>query len=872
MICLSILLRSFLFCFIIITDVFGQLNTEWWKYESEHFSVYFPQGLDWEANQLLTNLEMYRKPVIESQGNDPGRTIYILEEGGFISSAWYSPSESVIHQYISPSSSDFLGNFTTNQIRTTGLHEFSHASHITGSSGIAEKSVSIFGPFLQPNSFLPDWAVEGISVTTESNIFGIEGMLNSGWAEAMIAVQAKYNILPNISVLTHSPNSYYSHNDEYYIGGSFIQYLLNSYGKNTISEFITEINSYWWAPILGTTFPGFVIDRSMKKIYGADSDDLYGAWKKEMKEKYREWEWEGKRITFDGWYKKYLTVWENDIYYMKMVYSEKDVPFFRLVKFDPVLKREQTICELKHWINSPIRIVNEKIYFSTSESGKGYANTTNGSFGTMSVLYELDIKSGKQKEILTDNFRSFCVYPEGEIIYSKDMRNRFGSQLWSFNNGKSKYLCDLPIQISEMTSTGEQIFLSGRTFDQHFNIYEFNINDMSVTHITDNAWTETELSVQDEMLIYTANYNKTVCIYGYNMISGDFYQLTETGFSRRGAMMDSLLYFISLTDLGEDIFVMNPEYKQVDIPKNKTEEIIMNSFPVSKKKVDYSVYKKLFKPYLRAPYFNQVRMSPGFLFKGSDVLSHFRYSSLVNIPIDEKSVSMSTGITINKWSPFYFRGYTDYTDVFSFTSSYPLIVTSKLGKPSVTLSGNTYFGGTEFADRAFTPGIIFYYGYPIKTVLISMGLPIYFSSEEHKKSYGISFRVSSTNKNIYGYFKIDTRFQWRSQNKINFTTRGTGNVKSSYGMTFSPSYTFQLLKLRRGFWKINLFFEDINGRIFMDYVSGEQGKYIAVVGFEGFLETSISMGFLRFSPMVGLALSQNGKWNYYFQFNFPIIR
>ena len=144
-------------------------------------------------------------------------------------------------------------------------------------------------------------------------------MLNSGWADAMIATQAKYDILPNINELTHSPNTYYSHNDEYYIGGTFIHHLMNNKGEDLTNKIITEIGKYWWAPILGTTFPGFVIDRSMKKVYGKDSNDLYDAWKNQMREKFLDWKWEGERITFDGWYKKYVTVWQNNIYYMKMV-------------------------------------------------------------------------------------------------------------------------------------------------------------------------------------------------------------------------------------------------------------------------------------------------------------------------------------------------------------------------------------------------------------------------------------------------------------------------------------------------------------------------------------------------------------------------
>jgi hypothetical protein len=97
-------------------------------------------------------------------------------------------------------------------------------------------------------------------------------------------------------------------------------------------------------------------------------------------------------------------------------------------------------------------------------------------------------------------------------------------------------------------------------------------------------------------------------------------------------------------------------------------------------------------------------------------------------------------------------------------------------------------------------------------------------------------------------------------------------MNSSYGVGFSPSYTLQLLKLRKGYWKVNLFFEDIYGKIFMDYLLGEQVQYLAAVGGEVILETSLSMGYLRFSPVAGAVLSQNGKWNYYVRFNFPIIR
>ena len=195
------LIRSILFYVIIFAQGFGQLNTEWWKYESDHFLVYFPGGLDWEANQLITSLELHPNPINESQKYTKIKTTYILEEGGAKSRAWFNPAESLVHQYVSSSPSDFLGNFTTDQIRSTALHEFTHSSHINTSFGIANKAVTIFGPFLHPNIFLPDWIVEGIAISKESSTFKNEGMLNSGWADAMVATQAKYDILPNATTV-----------------------------------------------------------------------------------------------------------------------------------------------------------------------------------------------------------------------------------------------------------------------------------------------------------------------------------------------------------------------------------------------------------------------------------------------------------------------------------------------------------------------------------------------------------------------------------------------------------------------------------------------------------------------------------------------
>jgi len=853
--------------------VYSQYNTDWWKTETDQFIIYFPSKLEWEANQLLTSLENYKFSVEYSIGESPQKTVFILQDGGLKSSAWFNSSESVINQYISPFPSDYFGNFTSNHLRATGLHEFIHATHINTSSGIAEKTVKVFGPFLQPHNYSPDWIIEGIAISGEGELFKNSSMLNSGWSEAMLAAQVRYNILPYINELTHSPLSYYSHNDEYYIGGSFLEDLTNSNGLEKKKKYISEFGSYWWSPIFGNIIPKLGVDRAMKAVYGQSLEKLYEDWYRKVNEKYSDFIQVGNQITFDGWYKKYLTVWDDKIYFFKMFYSTKDIPYYRLIEFDPISKTEKVLCELKQWINAPIQIQNGKIYFSMYELNKGYDNSTNNTFGYESVLYSLDIDSGERRELITTNFCSFSVLPNDHIIYSSDLRNKFGSDLWKLVENKISFVGRINIQVSEMVSHGYKIFLSGKYLNKHFNIFELNLNNTSVRQVTNNDWTEAELRVNnDTMLLYTANYNKSIGLYGYDIDGETFYQLSLNGFSRRGAVIDSTLYFITLTERGEDIYKEDFNPKINTISENSLEDESADEISFTKDKVDNSIYSKLFVPYLRTPYFNQTTGKPGILFKGSDILTHFRYSSFLNYSSLNKSLSMTSGFGIYKWSPLVIQGYTDYENILSLSGSYPLSVTSKSGEPSVSINGNAYLGGSNFSDQTITPSISIFYDYPLKSNLIIIGTPLLHLNDKEETNIGLYLRLVTNQKNMIGYFRLDTQFQWQTNNKINFVTRGSGAISSHYGFSISPSFTFQILKLRKGLWDINFFFEDINGRVYIDYLTGDHGKYLSAIGTEAFLETSLAMGYLKFSPSAGIVYSQNDKWNYYLRLNFPLVR
>jgi len=865
-------MKSRFILFLFISQIWSQINTDWWKYESDSFIIYYPKELEWDATELISELDQNHQKVIQLLGNNPGKTTFIIEDGGFKSHAWFSPVESTIHQYVSPPSSDFFGGSTTNHLRSTAIHEFAHATHISSSTGLSKLGSNIFGSFIHPNSYAPDWIIEGISVTTNSEILPNEGMLRNGWVHAQIATQAKTNTLPDVIDLTYSPNSYFSHNDEYIIGSSFIQYLNHQFGVDKMKIFIDEMSSYWWSFALGTTFPIFAVDKALKKVYNQNLTTLYSQWKTEMVRKHSDWNWDGKQLTGDGWYKKYITAWKGKLYYMKMFYSNKDVPFYRLIEFDPILKKEFTLLELNRWITSPIRIKMNRLFFTVSDIKKGYPNVTSNSLGTRMILYSLDLNTGKQHEIVSDSFRSFCILNSKNIILSINKRNGFGSQLWKMDGDTLTFLRDLPLQISEMVANENHIFLSAKESNSHFNLYKLNLDNLDYSNITNNNWNETELNLVDDLLVFTAHYKKEIGIYGYDLSQNIFFKLTDGGFSRRGVASDSLLYFISLTENGEDIFVKDIVKNQIDIPQNNLSIPNRPLKKFEKEKVDYSVYIKLITPYLRTPYYNQTTSEPAILLKGSDVLSHFKYSSLLNYSTENSSISMTTGMHIQKWAPVYIHGYTDYSDALSMSGFYPISISSKIGKPNISLTGNIHLRGKKFREITFTPGLSLNYGYALKSNLITLGFPIYRTPTPIKNSYGILIRISSVKKNNIGFFRLNTMIQWQSSDKISFLTKGNNNIFSSYGLILSPSFTFQLFKIRKGIWNINSYLEDLNGKVFIEHILGEYGKNLTAIGGELSLETKLSMGFLKFSPMMGIVLNQQGKWNSYFQLNFPIIR
>ena len=185
-------------------------------------------------------------------------------------------------------------------------------------------------------------------------------------------------------------------------------------------------------------------------------------------EKDLNWQVDGKKLTNAGWYKGYLKEYKNKIYYFKLYYNRIDIGFTQLIEFDPVEKKEKVIADLNNSISSPIQIQNGQIYYTVKEVDGGYSNVSN--WGYTSILYSMDINTGKRKEIYTDDIRAFCIFNNGDILYSKDQKHHFGSELWKYSNREKHKIGDTDQLISELEAGDAGVFVVSRTDFENWNI------------------------------------------------------------------------------------------------------------------------------------------------------------------------------------------------------------------------------------------------------------------------------------------------------------------------------------------------------------------------------------------------------------------
>ncbi|MFH1613257.1 MAG: hypothetical protein ABIB46_06030 [bacterium] len=410
-----------LLLFIIIPTNFYAI-ADWQALKTKNFTVFYKLGYEWKAKQSLAILEAYREKVVKLTGNkNIGHIPITIYDAGTISNGFCNPINKNIGIYTYSPSFGFCENWN----RMVSVHEYIHMGHLTQTEGISKIMTTIFGSVFAPNLFSPGWIVEGITVYGESQNSHYEGRLNDGFFDDCIMAKAKEKKFPSIFTATYSPFEFPGGGGIYLYGGELFQYLSLKYGEDKFAKvFNTQSSSVFSYP--GLLFPFLGIDRSVKKVYGKSFPQLFKEWQKETEKKAKDWQMEGEKITDTGWDISSPLVYQQKLYYIreypKKTSAFRFFNFAEIVVRDIITQKEKVIVSTNSSFSMALKIKNGKLYYAIKELQKGYNSSPFANFGFVSIIYEKDLLTGKEKVIFKEPIRSFAPLEDNKIIYTKDKK------------------------------------------------------------------------------------------------------------------------------------------------------------------------------------------------------------------------------------------------------------------------------------------------------------------------------------------------------------------------------------------------------------------------------------------------------------------
>ena len=837
---------------------------DWKSLKTENFTVIYKPGYEWEATQTLNNLEYYRERVISLTGNDPNRVWVVIEDLGMLVNGFADPITRDIHIFTYPEGS------TESWYRTVSVHEYTHICHLTKTKGMPSLLTSLLGTPFQPNLYSPGWIIEGITVYSESQISPYEGRLNDGGFDSYIAAISSRREFPSIHHITYSPLEF-PYGGIYLYGGEFFNYLASRYGEDKFSHFFTIYGSYFWAP-LGILFPFIGIDRAAKQVYNKSFPSLYLEWKRYAEKRYRGWRVEGERLTEKGWYLRYPKRYKDKLYYVREYPEKTDALktfyFIEIIERDLKTDREKVILFLTSPVSGPLRIQNNRLYYTTLEWRKGCANIVQRGFGYTSKLHLLDLKTHRDRVLFSDDIRGFSPLPDGRILYSKDRRDRFGSELWIYSKGKRERLYKTPYLIGEIEADSNHIVVTARRDFENWNIYLLNLDKQTLLPLVESPWLEKGISLSKDTLLFTANYDRIYSIYEYNLSQGELYQLTRGGYASFGQLYQDTLYFTGLTKQGFDLYkrALNPKKFKL----KRWEKISPPIFP--KLKVSrggyWDVFKTLFKPALHIPiaFPSDTTLKSwylGGLFAGSDVTYENLYALFLAYNPLKRDLFLSSFLASLSFSPLEIGFLYNSKGSGELILDYPLWKGMGPGLSEVFLILDNRVWGENLSRKEIAPGLSLTLRYPMSLGSILIGFPIeseLFGSKEKRSAQTFKMRVRRYAKggelriSLWGHNDPELReIEIRGYHEI-YTERGIGLV---------VEYGHPLLRIRKGFWNPNIFFEDLCGTLFTDMALPIKGRFYISSGMELKLETGLGLGFLKLVPKVGLVINREREINLY---------
>lgn len=569
----------------------------WRSLASDSFRVLYPAEREADAREALAALEQARPHVQSIVGGRTRRVTVVIQDLGIESNGL---TDSAFHRILlfptAPGAGDL--SFHESWWRLVGVHEYTHWQHLSARGGLPGLAVALAGTWAAPGNATPSWLTEGICVYAESGLSSLEGRLNEGTYEAILASLARAGKLPGLVEATFQPLGFPGAGTSVrLLGGSFFAYLARTYGPEALPRFFGHFASSGWSYV-SPLLPWAGIDRSARTVFGKGVRELWLAWQLDLIARYPP---DGAAQPEGGWSVGAAATWRGAVYQQRQR-PVKAAAFdarwtYELVRYDGAGAPEalgapgEVLYRTTSPFHGPLRVREGKLYFAVQELRPGYANREFGSYGYEAVLYALDLESprSRPRRVLQEPFRSFEVLPGGAVLLSRDRADAFGSEIRVLTawDRRSRPLAVSGLRVEELLHDGSRwLYLSARREGANPGLYRGALAagalpgpgaepdappgpgtltgpgaqsgsaaqalaELAVEQILDTPYAERDICLGGELLLFSANWNGSHGLYAWQAGDGSVSALSAAEpFAVAPALLEDRVWFTGLSARG----------------------------------------------------------------------------------------------------------------------------------------------------------------------------------------------------------------------------------------------------------------------------------------------------------------------------------
>ncbi|MEO0184799.1 MAG: hypothetical protein ABIL20_03270 [candidate division WOR-3 bacterium] len=851
---------------------------DWQVIKTKNYTIICKPDYEYEAIQTLYNLEYYRTNVINLTGNNIRNLPVVIEDIGTLSNGFANPFFYNIHIFTYPPGFERYLEGIESWHRLVSVHEFTHISHMTKTRGISRLLAGIFGAPFQSNMYSPGWIIEGITVYSESQISPYEGRLNDGFFDSYLETRICEKKFPTIIEATNEPLAF-PYGKIYLYGGELFDFLSMNYGEEKFAQFFSVYGSYPWAPI-SALFPALGLDMAAKRVYGKTFTGLFSEWQRFEKNRLTCEPPNAERLTKTGWLVSSLSHHQNKIYYIREMPIKLNGFRYReltqIIELNLETKKEQVFATLNSTVTTTMKLYHDNLYLSTAEVRRANNVYYNG-YGITSVLSRINLNKKNSEVLFKDDIRTFCVLEDLTILYVKNKQGVFGSEIWLSTPETRSKLWDSDMLINEIETNGKWIVASaGRQFENP-DLYILDIETGDFQPIVQTPWTEGNIQfIKEDLLGFIANYDGKHRIYAVNLNKPEsIFCYTNNAFVNSFVIDDTMLFFSGLNSDGFDIYhkpsmpelYTIKEYQPITKPDFTTMKI------ETKNGNYFDIAKTLF-PAARLPVIFPMdstfkKWLYGAVISGADATDENFYITIIGYDQLNEKPYLKSVLQSSFFSPLQMQVFYDYNDLINVLSSYPLYYSLQniISQFSVSIDFRSF---DEFTRKEVTPGFLCTIQKPYSSFFLNFAVPLerkFYKSSVDRTCIAGSAGLSHILLN--GEFRVKSLGFLDPENPDtrSISIRGYEPINSHKGIVFRAEYSHRLLKIRKGLWNPNIYFEDVFGTLFFDYAFDENKKNYLSLGLEIGTETKVCFGFVQIFPRAGVAINRNKEISFFAGFN-----